>query len=93
MVGSWNPKCIISLHPLITDQNILHGIIQGMSHMQLPRNVRRGNDNGKRCLSLIHLGLEIFLVHPLLIQSLLYALGVIGFGQFSAHVTSSFLLA
>ena len=88
MVRTRLPQCIISLHPLITDQNILHRIVQRMSHMQLSGDIWGRNHNGKRCLGMIHLGMEILMIQPLLIQSVLYALGVIGLSQFFAHKCS-----
>ena len=86
MVCSRLPQSIIALHPLITDQDVLHGIVQGMTHMKLARDIRRRDHYGKGCLRVIHLGVKILLIHPFLIQSVLNPLGVIGFSKLSAHV-------
>ena len=67
MVRSRLPESVITLHPFETNQNVLHRIIERMSHMKLPRNIRRRNHNGERFLRLIHLRMEIFLLHPLFI--------------------------
>ena len=88
MVGTRLPKGIIALHPLKADQDILHGIVQRMAHMELPRDIRRGNHYGKRSLPVIYLRMKIFLFHPFFIQFVLYALGVIGFRQFFTHESS-----
>ncbi len=89
MIGARLPERIVPLHSFIADQNILHGIVQRMSHMQLSRDIRRRDNDGKRFLRLVHLGVEIVLVHPLLIQSVLQPLRVVGLCQFLAHVVPS----
>ena len=89
MVGARLPERVVPLHSFIADQDILHGIVQRMSHMQLSRNIRRRDNDGKRFLRLVHLGVEIILVHPLLIQSVLQPLRVVGLCQFLAHVVPS----
>ncbi len=83
------PQGVKSLHPLKTDNNILHGIVQGMAHVQLPCNIWGRNHNGERCSVMVHLCMKIFFLQPLLIQSVLQPLGVVGLCQFSAHTFSS----
>ena len=85
MVRARLPQGIITLHPLKTDKNILHGVVQRMSHMQLSGDIRGRDHDGEGCPAMVHLRVKIFFLHPLLIQSVLYALGVIGLGQLSAH--------
>ena len=85
MIRSRLPQGIVSLHPFETNQDVLHGLIQGMSHMELPGDIWRRNDNRKRFLRLIHFGMKIFFIQPFLIQSVFYALRVIGFCKFFAH--------
>ena len=89
MVRTRLPERIVALHPFISDQYILHGIIQCMSHMKLACNIRRGNNDGKGFLRLIYFRMEVLLIQPFPVQSVFYALRVIGFRQFSAHVVSS----
>ena len=85
MVCSGLPERIISLHSLKTDQNILHGIVQRMPHMQLSSDIRGRNDDGKRFLALVYFRMKIFLIQPFLVQTILNAMGIIGFCQFLAH--------
>ena len=85
MVCSGLPECIISLHSFKTDQNILHGIVQRMPHMQLSSDIRGRNDDGKRFLALVYFRMKIFLIQPFLVQTILNAMGIIGFCQFLAH--------
>ena len=46
MVRSRQPERVIALHPFVTDENILQGIVQSVSHVQLSRNVGRRNHDG-----------------------------------------------
>ena len=75
MICSRLPECFISLHSLITDQDVLHCIIQSMSHMKLSCDIWRWHYNGKWFFSFsfssLCISMEIFLIQPLLIQPLL----------------------
>ena len=92
MVCAGLPECIIALHSFKTNQDILHGIIQRMPHVQLSCNIWRGNHDSEGGLGVIHLRMKILLIQPFLIQSVLYALGVIGLCKFFAHSVCSFLI-
>ena len=52
MVGTRLPQSLVALHSLITDQDILHGVIQCMTHVQLTGNVWRRHHDGERLLAL-----------------------------------------
>ena len=82
------PEGFIALHALVADQNILHGIIQGMTHMQLSGDIGRGHDNGEGLLIPVHLSVKISLILPFLIQADLNPLGIIGLGKLPAHTNS-----
>ena len=79
MVGTRLPQCLIALHSLVTDQDILHGVIQRMSHMKLSRNIWRRHHNRKRFLIFIYFCVKIFLFLPFLIQTCLYVSRIIIF--------------
>ena len=85
VIRSRLPECIIALHTLKTYQDILHGIVQGVSHMELSRNIRRGHHNGEGLFAPIHLGMKIFLFHPFLIQPVLNSMRIICFCKFFTH--------
>ncbi len=89
MIRSGLPERVISLHPLKADDDILHGLVQRVSHVQLTGDIRRRNDNGERLFAVIHLGVEILLLFPLLIQTVLNLSGIVCLGQFLFHNTSS----
>ena len=85
MIGSGLPQCIVALHSLITDQNILHGVIQCMSHMELSGNIWGRNDNRKRGLAVIYFCMKVFLCKPLVINTIFHFFRVVGLCQFFAH--------
>ena len=90
MVCSGLPERIVALHPLKTDQNILHRIIKRMPHVKLSRNIWGRNHNGKGCLGMIYFCMKVFLVKPLLIKSVFNPFGIISFCKFFAHIVSPF---
>ena len=67
MVGSRLPQCFVSLHPLETDQDILHSLIQCMAHMQLSCYVWRRHNNGKWFLRFVYFCMKIAAVQPFLV--------------------------
>ena len=42
VVGAGHPKGVEPIHALVTDQDILQGVIQSMPNMQFPGDIRRG---------------------------------------------------
>ena len=85
MVRAGLPEGIVSLHSLKTDENILHGVVQCMAHVELSRDIWGRNYNGKRGFAVVYFCMEVFFIQPLLVQSVFYALRVIGLCQFFAH--------
>ena len=86
MVDAGHPQSIVASHSLPSDQDILHGVIQGMAHVQLTRDVRRGHYDAKRFLGFVNFCMEIFLFHPCVVESFFYNRGVKILCQLS-HVT------
>ena len=80
MVGAGLPQCVVTLHSLITDQDILHGVVQCMPHVELSCDIWGRDHDSEGCLTVIYLRMKILFVKPLLIQSVFYAVWVIGFG-------------
>ena len=80
MVGTGLPQCIVALHSLITDQDILHGVVQCMPHVELSGDIWGRDHDSEGSLTMIYLRMKILFVKPLLIQSVFYATGVIGLG-------------
>ena len=85
MVGTRLPQCLIALHSLVTDQDILHSVIQRMSHMKLAGYVRRRHYDCKWFLIWIYFCVEVSVVHPFLIKAVFQTLWVICFCKFFAH--------
>ena len=65
VVGTRYPESIKTLHSLITDEDILKSVIQGMAHVELARDIRRRHDDTERILGCIARRSEISFVHPL----------------------------
>ncbi|CCX63430.1 uncharacterized protein BN785_00852 [Firmicutes bacterium CAG:791] len=78
MVGPGLPQCIIALHSLKADDDVLHRLIQRMSHVELTGNVRRRDHNRKRKLRMIHLRMKILLLFPVLVNPVLNGLRIVG---------------
>ena len=93
MVRTRLPESLIALHSLIADQDILHGIIQGMAHMQLSRNIWRRHHNGKWLFAPVYLRMKIFLLQPFLIKAVFYGRRIIGFFQFFHGMYSPFFIS
>ena len=79
MVGTGKPKGRSALHSSETDQNILKGIVKGVSHVKLTGNIGRGYNDGVGFLFGINLGMEESTIYPKFIKSILYRLGIVCF--------------
>ena len=47
MVGSGNPKGVKALHSLVTNENVLKGLVKGVAHVELSCDVGRGDHYGE----------------------------------------------
>ena len=100
MVGSRNPKSIITLHSMITNNNVLQGIIKTVSHMQNTCNVRRRNyDSIFYIGSFLRMNRRIFIAcrfktaffNPFIINSVFKIFWIISFFKFNSFHFSSIL--
>ena len=73
------PQRRIALHPLVADENVLHGGIHGVAHVKLSGHVGRRHDDGEGLFLRVALGVEIAAVAPELIELGLHLFGVVGF--------------
>ena len=85
VVCSRDPQGIVSLHPLIADQDILQCVVQGVAHMQLSCDVRGRHDSCKGFSAPVYLSVEVFVLTPLVIQFRFNLFWIIGFLQILAH--------
>ena len=76
MVNAGYPECVVACHSFPANQDILHGVVQCMSHVQLPCNIRGRHYDAKRFFCFIYFCMEIFLFHPFVVKSFLYNRGV-----------------
>ena len=93
MVGSRYPECVLTLHPLIADDDVLKVIVERMAHVEDACYVWRRHYYGKMLCTLF-LRSETLTVNPLGINPLLKILWVIGFCKFNCFhkETASVLL-
>ena len=85
VVGAGYPQSGVTLHALVAGQDVLPGLIHGVTHVQLAGNVRRRHHDGKGLFAAVDLGMEVTLVAPVLVDAVLSALGRILFGEFFRH--------
>ena len=85
MVGTGLPEGVISLHPLIADQDILEGVVQGVAHVELAGDVGRRDHDGEGGPGMIHLGVKVFFFFPVFVDPVLDSLRIVGLCKFSAH--------
>ena len=82
VVGAGHPQGGIALHPLGTDQDILHGVVHGVTHVQLAGDVRRGHNDGVGFLVGVGLRVEVAAVQPELVDAVFHLAGIVLFCEF-----------
>ena len=64
MVRTRNPSRVVALHTVETHERIHHRLVKGVTHVQNPRNVGRGQLHGKAGLRRIEFGLKVATLFP-----------------------------
>ena len=82
VVGAGHPQGGIALHPLGADQDILHGVVHGVAHVQLAGDVRRGHNDGVGFLVGVGLRVEVAAVQPELVDAVFHLAGIVLFCEF-----------
>ncbi len=77
VVFAWEPQHIEALHSLVTDQDILQGIVQCVAHVQLACDIRRREDDAVRFLFGIRFIMEYAMFFPEIVPSLFDRTGII----------------
>ena len=83
VIGTRHPQCLVALHALGADEDILQGLVECVAHVQLAGNIRRRNNDGVRFLVRIDLGVEEAGIDPELVQLVLDRFRVVGLRQFA----------
>ena len=91
MVCTRLPEYVITFHSLITGENVLHGVIQCMSHMKLSCDIRRRHHDGEGFLLRIYFCMEVSLFFPIRVDAIFNLGRIIGLCKFFCH-DKSFLL-
>ena len=82
VVGAGHPQSGVALHPLVADEDILHGVVHGVAHVQLPGDVRGRHDDGVGLFVRVGFGVEIAAVQPELVDTVLHLAGIVLFSKF-----------
>ena len=77
VVGAGHPQGGIALHPLGTDEDILHSVIHRMPHVQLTGNIRRRHHDGVGFLVRIGLRVEVAAIQPELVDTIFHLTGIV----------------
>jgi len=89
MVAAGHPAGVKTAHPGLSDQDILDRLIERMTHMEDPRNVRRG-DHDRKGRTAIRLAVEITAAEPVFVPFLFGRGRDIVLAQFHAHTMWEF---
>ena len=73
------PECIVALHSLVSDKDILHGVVKGMSHVQLSCDVWWWHHDCEWFFAAVYLSMEVAVVFPLFVKTVLDVLWIVGF--------------
>mgnify|MGYP003294974937 CR=1 FL=1 len=86
VVGAGEPQSAVALHPLGADQDVLHGVVHGVAHVELTGDIGGRHDDGIGLLVLVTLGVEVAVALPHFVDGRLDLTGVVDLRQFSCHV-------
>jgi hypothetical protein len=85
MVRARHPETVTALHPLETYEDVLEGVVQGVSHVEGTGDIRRRDDNRKGFFRGAHLSPKVPLLQPKAIPLLFYPLRIIDFLPLLGH--------
>jgi len=85
VVGARHPEDVVALHALPAAEDVLQGVVEGVSHVQGAGDVRGRNDDAVGFLVGGGGSAEVALALPFGIPSLLNVVRLIALGKFSGH--------
>ncbi len=86
VVGAGDIQGGISLHPLVADEHILHGVVHGVADVELSGDVGGRHDDGEGLLLWVADAPEAAVFLPCLVNAALHLLGLVDLWQFFAHL-------
>jgi hypothetical protein len=81
MIGAGHPKDIEPPEALVTAEDILKSVVEGVPHMELPGYIGGRNDYGKRWIGTLDPGLKETFPNPVIVPVRFQFLKNIPFGQ------------
>ena len=86
VIAARKPQRAVAFHTLPTGQHILKGLVQSVSHVQLPRDIWRRHYDGKRFLVRIHFGVKRTGLLPGLVNTILKVFWIVCFRKILFHL-------
>ena len=84
MIGSRNPECVLALHTPPAYEDVLQGVVKGMTDVEGAGHVGGRNDYGIGLRGGINLGSEIALINPELSPPCFHLMRRVDFFQFAS---------
>ena len=85
VVSAGQPQGGVALHPLGTDQNILHGVVHCVAHVELAGDIGGRHNDGVGLLVFVPLCVEVAVVLPHSVDGRFDLRRVVDLRQFSCH--------
>ena len=85
VVCAGKPQCAVSLHSFKSDKNILQGIVECVTHMELTCDVRRRHNDSIRLFILVYLCVKKAVIHPKVIYSVFKLCRLISLSKLFSH--------
>ena len=77
MVGAGEPEDGIPLHALEARDDVLHGLVHGVAHVQLPRHVGGRHHQREGNFPFVYLGAEAAVFLPIRVDAILKLFGIV----------------
>ena len=90
VVGAGEPERLIAAHALEADDDVLYGLVESVTHVELPRDVGGRHHYGERLFVVVGMSLEIFALEPEVVDPLLER-GIVSLFHL-VHLNLSFIL-
>ena len=87
VVGTGQPQRLIALHPAPAGEDVLQGVVQRVTDVQLTRDVGRRHDDAIGLFIRVDRGVEVVVLQPVAIYPFLDLRRVVGLVEFCHNIT------
>ena len=81
VVGAGHPEDFLALLTGVAAEHVDERVIQGVADVQRARDVRRGNDDGKRFARAVGVGSEGLVLFPIVTPVIFHRMGLVALGE------------